>query len=85
MECSSFTIGMRQREGDFFFFFFFLLFLSIDCILEWTTDCRLNDDYRAEKRKKRDDGGQHLRAGSKYRTTVYDEVKEKRMKIIINV
>ena len=83
MERSSFTIGMRQRVGAIAFFFFF--FLSIVFILEWTTDYRLNDDYRAEKRKKKDDGGQHLRAGSKYRTTVHDEVKEKRMKIIINV
>jgi hypothetical protein len=68
---------MRQKEGKFFFFF------SIDCTLEWTTEYR-GMKKQIERRRsdrieeKKDDWGQHLRAGSKYRTTVHDGVREKR-------
>jgi hypothetical protein len=66
---------MRQRRQIFF--------LSIDRILEWTTKYR-RMKKQIERRpsgrieEKKDDGGQHLRAGSKYRTTVHDGVREKR-------
>ena len=41
---------------------------------------RLNDDDRAEieeeRKKKRDDWGQHLCTGSEYRTTVYESERK---------
>ena len=81
MECSSFTIGMGDRGLAIAFFPlpFHRLYSRMDNRLQ--IERRLS----GRKEEKKDDGGQHLRAGSKYRTTVHDEVNEKRMKIIINV
>lgn len=64
-----------DRKANFFSFPSFVFLNGQQNTERWRN--WLNDNDRAQKRKK-DDWGQHLRAGSKYRTTVHDGVNEKR-------
>lgn len=81
-KCSSFfnrketliQCRMRQKEGKFF--------LLVYCTPKWTTECRRMEKHWTttidENRGKKDEAGQYLGAGSKYRTIIHDRVKRRR-------